>query len=177
MLHKNARKHNPKWRPYRRVAGAVEGAKAMWNQPPPLAVGRTVAQRQGLRFERKVLESLMKSHPHFIDHLPFIYLSNGRQRAAIPDGVCFSRSLETVTIIEIKHRHSEEGWQQLNLLYKPVVARAFPKLRIKLLEIVRWYEPHIKLPDKAVKLLDPVSHFDSEDFDYGIHIWLGDAGE
>jgi hypothetical protein len=169
--------HKKSWRPYTRIAGHVEGARAMWNQAPPVNKGRTVAQRNGLRFERKVLRGLNRMHPHFLDHLPFLYLSEGRQRAAIPDGIAISRSGDILTIVEIKHRHTDEAWQQLNLLYKPVVARAFPAYRIKLLEIVRWFEPMVLLPERPIQVLDPAAHFDNDDMEYGVHIWMGESGD
>ena len=143
----------------------------MWSKPPPKARGHTYAQKAGLRYERKALQHLVSLHPNFLEHLPFLYLSEGKRKMAIPDGICFSRHLDCLTIIEIKVRHTEEAWHQLNLLYLPVVKRAFPQHKIKLLEVVRWYEPEIKLPGNTMQVIDPGMHFESEDYDYGIYIW------
>lgn len=155
----------------RRVAGDVEKARPMWSKPPPKASGTTYAQKAGLRYERKALRHLAGLHPNFIEHLPFIFLAEGRRQRAIPDGICFSKCLDQLTIIEIKLRHTDDAWMQLNLLYLPVVQRAFPSHKIKLLEVVRWYEPNTELPGKTMQIIDAGMHFESDDFDYGIYIW------
>ena len=143
----------------------------MWSKPPPKASGHTYAQKAGLRYERKALKHLAALHPNFLEHLPFIFISEGARKTAIPDGICFAKSLDHLTIIEIKLKHSVEAWQQLNLLYLPVVKRAFPNHKIKLLEVVRWFEPNLVLPDKTMQVIDVGMHFESNDFDYGIYIW------
>ncbi len=156
---------------FRRVAGDVERATAMWSRSPPQANGHTYAQKAGLRYERKALTHLATLHPQFIDHLPFIFIAEGDRKTAIPDGICFSKDLDQLTIVEIKLRHTEEAWQQLNLLYLPVVARAFPRHKIKLLEVVRWFEPETTIPGPTMQVIDAGMHFESDDFDYGIYIW------
>lgn len=158
-------------RPYKRSAGCVARSTAMWQRTPPKASGRTWAQKAGLRYERKALLHLASQHPNFIDHLPFVYISEGDRKTAIPDGICFAKDLDHLTIIEIKLKHTDEAWHQLNLLYLPVVQRAFPSHKIKLLEVVRWYEPTTELPGKTLQVIDAGMHFESSDFDYGIYIW------
>jgi len=108
--------------------------------------GFSAAQKAGLRYERTVIEYLYSNEPGFISHLPFKFYSSTEAGKAIPDGLIFNFSTKTITIVEIKFRHSLEPWKQLTEFYKPIVKKAYEGFTVNLLEVCKAYDPGVKLP-------------------------------
>lgn len=135
--------------------------------------GKTQAQRAGLRYEAKVIKHLSELLPHFISHLPFIFYSDGVRERCIPDGLAFSEaSYPQLTVIEIKHRHTADAWFQLNNLYLPVVRKAFPRHKLKLLEVCTCFDPDISIP-AVVTQVDDLREWVNEmpTGEFGVYSW------
>lgn len=124
--------------------------------PPPTFSARpekhTRAQQAGLRYEMQVHTELMRD---FSTYLPSPWISfhaNGRMFWAQPDGLLFHPQQGIVTLIEIKLHHTDAAYWQLMRKYLPLVRCLFPPhlWRYSLCEVVRWYDPHIKLPARPV---------------------------
>lgn len=162
----------------RRRAGNVTSARAEWDKPPRVnkaGRGRSSAQNAGLRYERKVLDHLAEVLPLFLDHLSFSYTSDWVDERCIPDGIALSSSRpHLLTVIEVKHRHTADGWFQLTHSYLPVVKRAFPHHQIQLLEVCKSYDPGIKLPE-PISLVEDLPKVVNQGLDnrFGIYIWTG----
>lgn len=73
-----------------------------------------------------------------------------------------------LTIIEFKYQHTVDAWQQLRLLYEPVVAVLHPGAAISVLEIVKWYDCAVAFPEPVRLVADVSSH---QGRDFGVHIW------
>jgi len=83
-----------------------------------------------------------------------------------PDGVLEMDS--GLIIIEFKYQHTVDAWQQLRLLYEPVLAALHPGRPLSVLEIVKWYDCAVAFPE-PVRLVADVSVHTGRDF--GVHIW------
>lgn len=112
----------------------------------PVSVGRTFAQKEGLRYERKVQDVLEAIYGSDYRVSPSImYRDRLGLRRAIPDGLL--RIGDTLVIVEIKLTHCERAWWQLMRLYVPLVQRlAGPGVRIAPVEICRSYDPAVSFP-------------------------------
>lgn len=111
--------------------------------PKPTA---STAQKNGLRYERKVLNELEKLFSHENKLVkPWFEFKNDEhgRRTASPDFVV-CRSEESI-IFEIKVTHTGLAWWQLNKLYKPIVEFMFEK-PARCVEITRSFDPAIKIP-------------------------------
>lgn len=108
---------------------------------PPTG-GRTVAQRLGLAYELKVQDVLREIYADkFFCSVPFLFEDRKGLHRCIPDGVLRINDV-SVVIIEIKLRHSERAWWQLERLYTPVLRSMLgPHARIFRAEICRSYDP------------------------------------
>lgn len=147
------------------VVSATINFGAAINVPRP----KGQAARLGLRFEKQVLDSLQRN---FTDRLatgvPLSFQEatskNGfyqRPSTAIPDGLLLSRDRKILLCIEIKLRHSTDAWFQLNRFYLPILRRAVGNsLILRTLEICRYYDPGVRLPETkelVLKLEDSFS--------------------
>lgn len=131
------------------------------------------AQRAGIRYEKKTLKHLSLELPEPVMYHPAFRFNAGTpyDEHAIPDAIYLHEG--TLTIFEIKLKHTADAWFQLNKLYKPILARAYPGARINLCEICRDYDPSIRLPGRIEKL-DTLDAFVSTPQDaYGIYLYSG----
>ena len=158
----------------REVAGlqrAVVNWRLMARAPEPRK-GYSSAQQAGLRYERKALKLLYREVPGFIDHPIFDFKTRHRGELlcgrAIPDGIVVDARRQLVTVYEIKLRHTERAWSQLGDFYLPIVLRAFPGLRVNLVEVCKWYDPDVRLAPAVELLSSP-----GEEASRGVFIWSG----
>lgn len=114
-------------------------------------VGRTVAQRNGQRFEAKVQRYLQKQFPTYIQW-PRLEVMDERYvlRSLVPDGLFVYDDLATV--VEIKSQHMPESWWQLHELYGPAVRKLPLVLKVNLLTIVKSYDPAMPYPGPIQRL-------------------------
>lgn len=124
--------------------------------PPDWAGGEAKrgARRQGVLYEWRVQGHLQELWGELYFPSPwFFFTERGRPRWCQPDGLHFDLRAGTCTIVEIKYRHCPEAWQQLSLLYRPVLRKLMPRWKFPLLEVVKWHDPAVKMPC-AVHLRD-----------------------
>jgi hypothetical protein len=133
------------------VVSAVLCFGARTNLPKPKAS----AAKLGLRFEKEVLKQLQKAYlSRFTTGVPLSFQEGAtkggfyqRPSTAIPDGLLLSNDRRSLCLIEIKLRHSTDAWFQLNRFYLPILRRAIgSSLLLRTLEICRYYDPGVKLP-------------------------------
>ena len=85
-----------------------------------------------------------------------------------PDGLLVDLAAQTITIIEIKLRHTVIAWHQLRQLYEPVMRHLMgPQWGYSVLEIVRWYDGRTPFPEK-VQLVRDITKVPADVF--GVHI-------
>lgn len=133
----------------------------------------TVAQRAGLRYETKAFLHLIFRLDHEVMCHPAFKFSNHTHLTeyAIPDAIYISKN--TLTIFEIKLRHTADAWHQLNKLYLPILQKAYPAMHINLCEVCRYYDPTVKLQGSTTLLDDVVQFASAPQQSYGIYIWNG----
>lgn len=139
----------------------------------------TRAQKEGLRYEKKVheyLQKLLEKEKSENDELkisPWVMFktlhdSGERIRFCQPDAVLISTEKRKLTIFEIKYQHTNEAWKQLRLLYEPVLSFMFPSFSVSCLEICRWFDPHIYFAEHYYYAEHPLH---GSDCLLGVHIY------
>lgn len=83
-----------------------------------------------------------------------------------PDGILLFNT--RLVLVEFKYQHTVDAWQQLRLLYEPVVEALHPGKEISVLEIVKWFDPLVAFPE-PVRLVPDVKEHKGREF--GVHIW------
>ena len=132
-------------------AGAVTFASYL--KTPPLfttvPVHHTKAQKDGLRYEKRVQGYIHKLIAGRDDvsvlFSPWLMYHNRSAGPTVvnfcqPDAVILSGS--KVTIVECKLQHTNDSWQQLRLLYEPVLRKIYKDKEFALVEICKWYDSH-----------------------------------
>lgn len=113
----------------------------------PTSRGRTGAQKAGLVYESKVQDVLEAIYETRYRRSPsLLFDDRSGVHRIIPDGILSLGA--TVVIVEIKLRHTERAYWQLERLYKPVLrALAVPGSHVLTVEICRSYDPDEPFPD------------------------------
>ena len=145
---------------------------------PPLARAPRKRKRgafaAGLRYERRAIEYLRSRYPReFAAHPWFRFRTHDAPvRWAQPDGLIVDFFKGRITIIEIKLKHTTDAWWQTRRLYEPLVRYLFGERQwhYACCEVVRWYDPAIRVPEHVVFTDDPSKLYASA---YGIHIFGG----
>lgn len=116
---------------------------------PRVARGHTAAQRDGLRYERRVIDVLSAIYgADFRAGPSILYEDRTGCRMAIPDGIL--RIRHTLVVIEVKLSHTEKAWWQLKRLYAPLLAQMVVSgTPIATAEICRSYDPSVAFPGPA----------------------------
>lgn len=150
------------------------GAKI--NMPKP----KGQAAKLGLRFEKAVLEKLHLSfNDRLITGVPLSFQEgasrNGfyqRPSTAIPDGLLLSPCKRVLCILELKLRHSTDAWFQLNRFYLPIMGRICgSSMRLRVLEICKYYDPGVRLPQEKALIVDSENVFRLGDGIHPVLIW------
>lgn len=142
--------------------------------PPPAWALAHRAKRgrkaEGLRYERKALAYLEAKSEWFLPSPWLIYIIGGRPHWCQPDGLHFDLVRGIITVVEVKYSHTTDAYRQLRQVYRPVLGRLFPApdWTIRLVEMVKWYDPDIRFPERTEMCPDPLRH-DAECI--GVHIW------
>lgn len=148
----------------KRMAGFLYSAKPNWVRLAPTShKGKTRSQKMGLSYERKVQRMLEKLFPHTLSNLVFEFSNQNQFGLAIPDVVVYDFESRSICVVEVKLSHTPDAWYQLTKLYGPVVAKAFPGWKIRLLEITKSFDPSVGLPGPGVWVED-------------LKEWLKDSG-
>ncbi len=133
------------------IPNGVHSARPTFDGPfTRVTKGRKGAAGAGLRYESKVQQSLMAEFPSFVPGPWICYRESnfGPERWCQPDGLFFNLKRNSITIAEIKLKHTERAWWQLKKLYLPVVRKVFGNSwEYRLLEICRWFDPAVPTPE------------------------------
>jgi hypothetical protein len=73
-----------------------------------------------------------------------------------PDSVLVDKQKRRITIFEIKTRDLEQGYRQLEDVYRPVLAKAYPGYTIDTVLVCKAYSNFRRLVDK-IELVDGIS--------------------
>lgn len=151
--------------------------KPKFTENPVIALTR--AQKEGLRYEKKVheyLQSLLlraQDTNYELKLSPWIMFkassdSFKRIRFCQPDAVLVSRDNLRIILCEIKYQHTNDAWKQLRLLYEPVLRHIYPLASIACVEICKWFDPHINFGEHFYYNEDPLQAISSS---LGVHIF------
>ncbi len=156
----------------RTISGPVLSAFRSQQPAPPAFRGRSYAKNLGIKFQKQIEVALRATLEH-VEFQPHFRFENGRgaYESIFPDALI--PATDHTTIVEIKLRHSYDGWSQLTRCYLPVVECVYPGRRLRRLEICKNYDPQIKLPEPT-DVLGPEeleSWLESPSRNYGILIW------
>lgn len=112
----------------------------------PTNGGRTAAQKMGLAFESKVHDVLEAIYDVDYRRSPAVlYEDRSGLHRIIPDGIL--KINDRLVIVEVKLRHCERAWWQLERVYKPILRTlALPGTPVQCVEIVRSYDPDETFP-------------------------------
>lgn len=120
----------------------------------PRSKGR---KAEGLRYERKVQHVLEARSEWYLPSPWILYVVGGRPHWCQPDGIHFDVSAGLITIVEIKLSHTPDAHRQLRGVYEPCIRRMFPRPAwgVRLVEVVRWFDPDVKFPEPTTMTADP----------------------
>jgi hypothetical protein len=108
--------------------------------------GHSASSKRGLRYESKVFDALEALYGHQFMPNPWLWFDTpSGMRRCQPDGLIFLR--DRVAIVEVKLTHVPDAWWQLRRLYEPVVKRIFPSRRLTLIEVCRYFDPFVMMPE------------------------------
>jgi hypothetical protein len=131
------------------------------------------AKAAGLRYDRRAESHFVATCPGFVGH-PWIRFAtrNASLRWAQPDGLFIDFRIGRITILEFKLKHTTDAWWQLRRLYEPLLRFIFGESlwHYACCEVVRWYDPSIRVPEQVTFIDDPRRLFANA---YGIHIFDG----
>lgn len=107
-------------------------------------VGKTAAQKSGLRYEDRLQGFLSAQFPNRYVPSPWInfqYMSEDHTRWCQPDGLLFDFRRGIITIVEAKLNHTAEAFTQL-LYYAEVLRMMFPEhlWNFSLCEVTRRFD-------------------------------------
>lgn len=123
--------------------------------PPPWLQGRPMptspSKREGLRYESKTCDELARRFPR--TYVPGFWISffdgGDTKRWAQPDALLVDIPHGTITVVEVKLRHTARSWWQVEHLYLPLVRELFgPEWNYLGLEVVHWFDPTTPFPTR-----------------------------
>lgn len=107
------------------------------------------AQKAGKKYEREAqayLESLFPDEYVASPWLVFRLKKEPMLRWCQPDGIKVDVWTRTITIFEIKLRHTPEAYTQINGIYLPVLMHLFQGWAFRQVEVTHWYDPQTPFP-------------------------------
>ena len=166
--------------PPRRVRPAGEILSATFVAPPPFVVPhrtKNKARANGIRYEKKAHAYLEEAFPDSIVLGPWIKFRAKGQAKAIycqPDALILDIRLGTITVIEIKLKHTSDAWWQVRRLYLPLVQSIFgEEWDYIAVEVAKWFDPHTKFPE-WFEFADSIEKFSTlSPKTFHLHLWNG----
>ncbi len=164
---------------FKRTVGDLAWAALDFGTQIQMPKPKGAAPRLGLKFEALVCKELGKKFGRrFAPACPISFQETHRGTAyarpscAIPDGLLLSGDSRSLCIIEIKLRHSQDAWAQLNRFYLPLLRKIVgDSLILRTLEICKYYDPGVLLPGGKELLLKTDEVFDSDPRKHSVLIW------
>lgn len=157
-----------------RPAGTVLWAEVM-NEPPTWISNKSTvrgARAKGLMYERKAHAHFGSIYGEAYIPNPWIQFKNSQQqlRWAQPDALLFDFKQGILTIVEYKYQHTALAWWQLVELYLPLIKKLYPRKLwiVRLLEVVRYYDPCVMFPCEHTILKSISDLFPDQ---VGVYIW------
>jgi hypothetical protein len=151
-----------------RIAQRV--SEAVYSPLPPPFLRKTKPRgrkRQGVKYELFAQAMMAERFGGAYRPSPWIRFTDETGRHwCQPDGL-----LETphgLVIVEFKYQHTVDAWQQLRLLYEPVVEVLHPGRPVAVLEVVKWYDCAVEFPEPVRLVADITEHKGTQ---FGVHIW------
>lgn len=157
-----------------RPAGQVDAAEFAGREPPFLRERKRRGRKaDGIRYEKRV-------HGYLARRFGWMYLASPwlrflsadaeRWRWCQPDGLIIDPLGGRITLVEVKFQHTSDAWWQTRELYLPVLKVILPPAlwSYSVVEVTRWYDPAVKVPDRVV-LTEDLMHLREREF--GVHIW------
>lgn len=135
-------------RGFRPLRGTISDVR--FGGTSPVNLGRTGAQKEGLRYEQRVHDVLSAIYgTHYRPTPSILFRDISGMRRAIPDGLLRIENL--CVLIEVKLTHTERAYWQLKRLYEPLLTRlVVPGTRIVCVELCRSYDPAVSFPGPHV---------------------------
>ena len=137
----------------------------------PLPKRISKARKEGLKYEARIQQLLARSFPNLYVLGPWLKFSSKHRSKPSwcqPDTILIDIVRGTITVIEIKTRHTSAAWWQLQRLYIPVLKALFGTHLWKFvpIEIVRWFDPHENFPEEftILKNLEDISTLQDDKF-------------
>lgn len=146
-------------------------------------VKQTSNRKVGLKYEEKALKYIDKtlSTQVSIKAIKSQWLwfrSKGDQPGIVrycqPDCLLIDEWQKKITIVEIKLQHCDQAQKQIRLLYEPVLKFIYPDYEFSALELVHWFDPHVKFVETYY--IEP-NILQVRPDRFGIHIWSSRHGD
>ena len=166
--------------PPRRFRPAGEVTFAEFISPPPFVVPRRTknkARADGIRYEKKAHRYLEEAYEDQCVIAPWIrFHSHGQAKSLYcqPDALILDIRKGTITIIEIKLKHTSDAWWQVRRLYLPLVQCIFGEdWEYIAVEVAKWFDPHTKFPERF-EFIDNARDFPTAaPSTFHLHLWNG----
>ncbi len=145
-----------------------------WRAPPfefPKPKGKlTAAKAAGIRYQKKAEARLLESFPKAQLQPHFKFSTPSGTESCFPDALIDLGT--TVVIVEIKLRHTYDGWFQLTHLYLPVLSKVYQGATFLRLEVCKNYDPLVCLPEEYELTVDPLKWVESSSRkSFAIAVW------
>lgn len=134
--------------------------------PPGLKKSRPRGRkRQGVKYEQAAHEYFHSLFPAWRANQWIHFADEHSTRWCQPDG--FVELPDRILLVEFKYQHTPEAWEQLRLVYAPVLEYLLGK-RVVILECVKWFDCLTAYPEPTVLVENPQDWSGSG---FGVHIW------
>jgi len=131
----------------------------------------------GIRYERKAHQYLAERFPSGHVLAPWVSFKS-RERIGYfhcqPDALILDLRRNSITVVEIKLKHTSDAWWQVRQLYMPVVQHIFgPSWDYIAVELAKWFDPHTKFPERF-EFVDDVGDLPAlSPRTFHVHLWNG----
>ena len=108
-------------------------------------------------YEQRAQEYLCRRYGRYYVPSPWFQYqeySEARVRFCQPDGLLYANDLSSITIVEIKLKHTHMSWWQLKHKYGPILRHIFPGIPIRYVTLVKWFDVTIPYPEAVALRAD-----------------------
>lgn len=158
-----------------KAPGRIQWARFALTPPKFFRVRRFSGRRlAGLKYEQKAQDMLSERFPEQYVPGPWLYfLNDSGAHWCQPDGILIDVKAGVIVIVEMKYQHTTDAWWQMRELYQKVLMSIFPESlwTFKVLEVVKWYDPAVRWPERICLLAKPEAAFSIPSTSTGVHIW------
>ncbi len=152
---------------FKREVGSVARAQLHFGEYSNLPKPTSLAAKNGVRYEKKVLSHLSRQFGNRLLAGP-LFTFDGKR--CFPDALLFSKDWKALCILEVKFRHTGDAWWQLNRFYAPIVRAALPMFEVFTAEATANYDPSQKLPSPVAFLDNLEQSFETRETFHCLHV-------